>query len=204
MSSHHLAAFPFHGDFDFGAADIPTLLRLLDYEPNRAGRSVGQRSVRGFQPRFDLRETKDGFELDGELPGIEQKDISIEFIDPTTLIIKGRTEREYSGPGDAPKQGRITGDVSDQHHQSHKATVEDETQEGQGGQQVAQQGQQQESQRDKSKFWIMERVVGEFSRAFSFPTRVDQDNVKASLKNGILNIVIPKAAAHQSKKITIG
>lgn len=207
MSSHQIAAFPFHnhGDFDIGfPADVPALLRLLDYEPHRSGRQVGQRSVRGFQPKFDLRETKEAFELDGELPGIDQKDISIEFIDPTTLVVKGRVEREYSGPGDAPQQGRITGDVSDQHHQSHKATVEDETSEGQQQQQMTQTDQKDQKQsQNKPRFWITERSVGEFSRAFSFPTRVDQDNVKASLKNGILSIIIPKAATHQAKKISI-
>lgn len=204
MSSHHLDPFPFSGDF--GGISVPTLLRLLvDAEPQQTGRTTGQRAVRGFQPKFDLFETKESYELYGELPGIDQKDISVEFIDPTSLVIKGHVERAYAGPGQAQPQGRITGDVSDQ-HQSHKATVEDDPQEGGQAQQqqVSKQNQQgQQSQQSRHKFWIMERNVGDFSRIFTFPTRVDQDSVKASFKNGILILSVPKAAAHQSKKITI-
>ncbi|KAJ6088001.1 hypothetical protein N7467_006915 [Penicillium canescens] len=48
-----------------------------------------------------------------------------------------------------------------------------------------------------------ERSVGEFQRTFSFLARVDQDNVKASLKHGILSVQVPKATAAATKKITI-
>lgn len=205
-----MSLFPIHAASDFGP-----LFRLLDdYDSHRSGRGT-QAAIRAFQPKFDVRETKDAYELHGELPGIDQKDVSIEFSDPTTLVIKGRVEREYS-TGGGPEQGRITGDVSDQNQnqgqgqsQSHKATVEDEGQEGQSQEnkqvQQQQQGEQQVSKKGHQhhKYWVTERSVGEFYRSFSFPTRVDQDNVKASLKNGILTIHVPKAAAHQAKKISI-
>ncbi|KAH1300348.1 heat shock protein [Aspergillus fumigatus] len=61
--------------------------------------STGRRgqtpSVRSFAPRFDVRETSDASLLDGELAGIAQNDIDIEFSDSDTLVIKGRSEREY-------------------------------------------------------------------------------------------------------------
>ncbi|KAJ5181392.1 hypothetical protein N7449_011539 [Penicillium cf. viridicatum] len=53
------------------------------------------------------------------------------------------------------------------------------------------------------RFWASERSVGEFQRVFSFPTPVDQHNVKASLKHAILSIKVPKATVATSKKITI-
>ena len=53
------------------------------------------------------------------------------------------------------------------------------------------------------KYWVSERSVGEFERRFSFPGRVELENVKASLKNGILSVVVPKVVAQQSKKINI-
>ena len=56
---------------------------------------------------------------------------------------------------------------------------------------------------DQPTYWVSERSVGEFHRQFGFPSRVDQDHVKASLKNGILNIVVPKAQAQQARKISI-
>lgn len=57
--------------------------------------------------------------------------------------------------------------------------------------------------KSRHRFWASERVTGEFQRTFSFPTRVDQNAVKASLKNGILSVVVPKATASLAKKITV-
>ena len=52
--------------------------------------------------------------------------------------------------------------------------------------------------------WIRrERFVGEFSRTLQLNCSVDTEAVKASLKNGVLEIRLPKAAAHQPKKIEI-
>lgn len=56
---------------------------------------------------------------------------------------------------------------------------------------------------DRSKYWVSERSVGEFARTFSFPKQVAQENVKASLKSGIISIIVPKAVAPQNKRINI-
>ena len=57
--------------------------------------------------------------------------------------------------------------------------------------------------RQNHKYWNLERRVGQFQRVFNFGTRVDQDNVKAILKNGILSIVVPKVGEVATKKITV-
>jgi HSP20 family molecular chaperone IbpA len=144
---------------------------LDDYDTHRSTRS--QPSARSFSPRFDVRESKDAYHLDGELPGIAQKDIDIEFSDPQTLVVKGHIEREYNTP-------------------NHQAQVEDEQNE-----------QTAVTAEPTHRFWASERAVGEFQRTFSFPTRVDQDKVKASLKNGVLTVEVPKATVATTKKITI-
>ena len=47
-----------------------------------------------FTPAFDLLETSAAFILEGELPGLtDKKAVVIEFVDPQTLLIKGRIER---------------------------------------------------------------------------------------------------------------
>jgi len=46
--------------------------------------------------------------------------------------------------------------------------------------------------KSNNKYWISERAVGEFARSFSFQSLIDQDNVKARLEHGILEIVVPK------------
>lgn len=163
-------SFPSGGDF-------APLFRLLDdYDLHRSSRQTT--SNRAFHPRFDVRESEDSYHLDGELPGIAQKDISIEFTDPNTLVVKGRTEREYH-----------TTDPSE------PAGADDST--------VAEAGDQPQTTKPRHRYWASERSVGEFQRTFTFPGRVDQDNVKANLKNGILSVVIPKSTVPTAKKITI-
>ena len=188
----------------FPNAEMAPLFRLLDdyATHSNTGSLTSNSAIRAFQPKFDVREHQSTYELQGELPGIEQKDVHIEFADPHTLVIKGRTEREYSSEGSNEAHGRITGDVTDA-GKSHKATVEDEAAEQvkETGQVVAKQGQEQRIPRPK--YWVSERSVGEFHRAFSFPSRVDQDSVKASLKNGILSVVVPKAPSYQAKRISV-
>ncbi len=49
----------------------------------------------------------------------------------------------------------------------------------------------------------MERSYGSFSRVFSLPTTVDQNKVKASYKNGVLEITIPKIEEAKPKQITV-
>ncbi|WEW60604.1 hypothetical protein PRK78_006091 [Emydomyces testavorans] len=168
-----MALFPRGPHSEFG-----TLFRLLDdYDAHRADRGAGALS---FAPKFDVRESKDAYLLDGELPGISQEDINIEFSDPHTLVIHGRTERSYTA-----------GTPPGKHIEGGKATE-------------AEKGKETEKEKEKGeRYWVSERSVGEFQRSFNFPTRVDQDAVKASLKHGVLSVVVPKATAPQMKKIPI-
>jgi HSP20 family molecular chaperone IbpA len=188
------------------AGEFAPLFRLLDdYDVHRSA-SSGISSIRAFTPRFDVKEAKDAYHLDGELPGIKQKDIQIEFTDPHTLVIKGRSKREYTASsvsdsdsdGNASSRAQIEGA-----NESHQPTVEDE--DAQPVTTVARTSAEGQVAKPTAshKYWISERSVGEFQRAFTFPTRVNQDEVKASLKDGILSIVVPKAATPTSKKITI-
>ncbi|KAI0163556.1 hsp20-like protein [Pestalotiopsis sp. NC0098] len=48
------------------------------------------------------------------------------------------------------------------------------------------------------KYYLVERNVGSFSRSFNFPSRVDNEAVRASLDNGILSVTVPKAPKHQT------
>jgi len=172
-----MALFPRVGDFS-------PLFRLLDdYDSHRSTR--GDTSIRGFAPRFDVRESKDAYHLDGELPGLDQNQIDIEFSDPQTIVVKGRVEREYQSPSaPAPAEAENTGDSS--------AAV-----------QKIPDNKQISKEKAGHRFWVSERSVGEFHRTFTFPTRVDQDNVKANLKNGVLAITVPKATAPTAKKIVV-
>ena len=60
-----------------------------------------------------------------------------------------------------------------------------------------------QSQPESFHYWNSERSIGEFKRVFTFPTRVNQDAVRANLSNGILSLVVPKDAVPKTKKIRI-
>ena len=141
-----------------------------------------------------MREVNDSYLLDGEVSGISQSDIEIEFADLNTLVIKGRSQRDYknSVPETANSSDQATSS------KSHQPTVEDEANEGESSVITP-----EKASPPAVKYWVSERHVGQFQRMFTFPTKVDQDGVKANLKNGILSIVVPKAPVSTPKKIRI-
>jgi HSP20 family protein len=58
--------------------------------------SQPSRSGGAFHPKIDLTETKEGYEIHGEFPGMETADISIELRDNTlTLSGEKRSSREF-------------------------------------------------------------------------------------------------------------
>ncbi|KAJ5639111.1 30 kDa heat shock protein [Penicillium longicatenatum] len=169
--------FRSHFPTDDFTRDLSSVFRLFDdYDVHR--RANRHLAPRPFTPRFDVRETEDAYHLDGELPGVSQKNIEIEFSDPHNLTVKGRTEREYHTEPEAAAE-----------------TEENNSDTDTGS-----------NKRDKPaapRYWVSERTIGEFQRTFTFSKRVDQDAVKASLTGGVLSIVLPKVTATAPKKITI-
>ncbi|RKF79517.1 30 kDa heat shock protein [Golovinomyces cichoracearum] len=167
---------------------FPPIFRLLDeFDQYSRSNDRSERSpTKSFIPKFDIKELNDAYQLHGELPGIDQKDVEIEFTDASTLTIKGRSERRYShGPG------------------ANKGAISDGTDAGTSSDKNSVQTKGSENADASDKYWVMERNVGEFSRSFGFPTQIDQDAVKASMKNGILSIVVPKAKKQEGRKIMI-
>lgn len=56
---------------------------------------------------------------------------------------------------------------------------------------------------EKNHVHVRERKFGKFERVLAFREPVENDNVSASLDNGVLTILVPKAKESQSKKIDI-
>lgn len=48
-----------------------------------------------------------------------------------------------------------------------------------------------------------EKRYGKFSKVFTIPQNVNVDAIEAHFENGVLDLVLPKEAKSQSKKITI-
>ncbi|SZE99763.1 unnamed protein product [Blumeria hordei] len=155
-------------------SSLSYLLDGID-EHSRGQNFFRESDIGTFTPKFDVKELGDAYELYGELPGIEQKDVEIEFTDSSTITIKGSIERSYN-------KVEPSSDKSDSGFQNQMKNTQS---------------------KNVEKFWVMERNVGEFSRTFSFPARVDQDSVKAFMKDGVLSVRIPKSKEHESRKIRI-
>ncbi|SZF01015.1 unnamed protein product [Blumeria hordei] len=191
-----MSLFPrafFHQD----QSSSPTIFRLLD-EIDQYSRGVDRNShqiTKSFTPKFDVKELGDSFELHGELPGIDQKDVDIEFTDASTLTIKGRVERSYSKG--SPPAGFVEGEAD-------KAAICGDGKCGTTSQDNnVSVKKSEDSKTSREKFWVMERSIGEFSRSFAFPVPVNQENVKASMKDGILSVMIPKSKKQENRKISI-
>ncbi|KAL7910452.1 HSP20-like chaperone [Trichoderma velutinum] len=195
LPSRKMAFFQRH--FYTPETSFTPLFRLLDdfdnYSRQDNAQQQGRRSgLAHWQPKFDMRETDSAYELHGELPGMSKENVNVEFIDPQNMLISGKIERTYTSgtpPAGALEgiatRGRIAeGGEGQAKPSSQEATIKDATE-------------------DTAKYWLTERSIGEFSRSFSFPTRVDQENVTARFNDGILNITVPKAAQHESRRITV-
>lgn len=52
-------------------------------------------------------------------------------------------------------------------------------------------------------FYTYERSYGSFNRSFMLPEGVDGDKIKAELKNGVLQVALPKKPEAQAKKIAV-
>lgn len=217
------------------AFDVDALLRLLDNDEIPKGQSPGPSSPSGSTSsrKFDVKECKKTYELRAELPGLEQKDIEIEFMDAKTLVIKGslakvedtkpNEDEDNEGPADSEGPAENGGaaaieEKSDSSSSSARAasssnqtTMEDWSEEEPSITGISKKGKGYRAivkQNEESfyKYLIRECSYGKFKRTFTFPHKVHRSEVKASLKNGILTVVVPKQVKKGSerKKIEIG
>lgn len=202
--------------------EFAPILSLFDDTFNELARTSRQ-SRRSFAPLFDVKEAKESYSLEGELPGVDPKDIQIEFTDEHTLTVKGRSERHTESGSPPPaaveatsektaiQEGTTTPASDAGSVKSHQPTVEDEDVPATSAPESASQVAAPEPTKDSAKapetpnqqYQHSERYFGSFERSFSFRSRVDQEAVKASLKNGILSIVVPKAKVPESRRIQI-
>jgi len=135
-----------------------------------------------LNPRFDIIERDKEYHLQGELPGVSPENVEIEFTDAQTIVVRGRSVREHTegDPSLVDESKRI-----------------ESTDKGANG------AEGRKEKKQKARYWLSERSYGEFSRMFTFPGPVDQDAVKAKFKNGVLDVVVPKAERKGGRRIEI-
>ncbi|MDX9703844.1 MAG: Hsp20/alpha crystallin family protein [Candidatus Auribacterota bacterium] len=61
----------------------------------------------------------------------------------------------------------------------------------------------EENEKKEKNYYRSERFFGTFQRSFALPDGLDQEKVKASYKNGVLTVAIPKSEKVKPKQISI-
>jgi HSP20 family protein len=56
---------------------------------------------------------------------------------------------------------------------------------------------------NEDHYHFVERSYGSFERSFTLPAKVQGDNVKATYKDGVLKVHLPKAEEAKPKKISV-
>ena len=105
-------------------------------------------------PALEMTETKKGFKITAELPGIDPADVEVSIEDGMLRIVGEKNS-------------------------GHEA--------------------------DEKGYRLSERSYGSFERLIPIPARTHPDKIKASHKNGLLTVTIPKdgAAAARARKIAV-
>lgn len=206
-------------------SQVEDLLSEFDREARRVAHAQRQQRKRIYRARFDVRENGAGYEVEGELPGFEQENISIEVTDEYTLKVSGeqtpkKTEAQAT-EALTEKMESTTLAQQDHHsdtesHKSYQPTVEDDfedlgaetsstvsaTVEPKSKEQAVETPTQQSQQLENQPL-LNERIYGSFERNFRFPDRIDASGVRASLRNGVLSISVPKAPVPTVRNILI-
>jgi len=60
-----------------------------------------------------------------------------------------------------------------------------------------------EQRNDEGRYSRVERVSGKFVRSFTLPQNVQEDAIKASFKDGVLELIIPKVAKIEPRRIEV-
>lgn len=56
---------------------------------------------------------------------------------------------------------------------------------------------------ERHVLYLSEYGLGDYQRVFTLTDEVDRDKIQATVKNGVLTIVLPKAEAIKTKKIAV-
>ncbi|KAJ3291470.1 hypothetical protein HK104_006085 [Borealophlyctis nickersoniae] len=151
------------------------------------------------QPAIDVRETDRAYIIEAELPGLNKDEVDIEIVDDDTLVISGRFET-------VREEGAPPPDVAGEEGGTAAGTAgAGETAAGDTGAAAGASGATNAGTRGgagRETYWTMERMVGEFRRAITFPTKLNPEQIEATVKDGILRIVVPKEPTN-TKKIPI-
>lgn len=169
-------------------------------------------------PKFDVKETETNYVLEGELPGVAKGDISLNWADDNTLVLKTQTSTFKET---RPNTASTSDEPSAQIAQTTESSADKSPTEMSGANpDVAKSNTNGDSSTENDTaltktnqstdvakpapasptYHLTERTHSTFQRVFSFAGKVKHDDVKASLKNGVLTVTVPKLDPEPAKE----
>jgi len=139
-----------------------------------------------FNPTRDLLNIRDNFDRMVQDLFDRRFDVSESMGELTPAVNIEENENEYLISAELP--GVKKSDV--------KITFEDGALSISGEKRV-------ENEEKKDNFHRIERRYGVFSRSFAIPSSIVIDKIDASFKDGVLNVVLPKAEEAKPKQIEV-
>ena len=111
-----------------------------------------EEKLQNFNMPTDLKEIEDKYLVTADLPGLEEKDIKVEY-DNGVLTITGERKEEKSDKNESVFRKEIS--------------------------------------------------YGKFSRSFRFGDSIKENDIKASFKNGVLSVALPKKEEKKPRQIPL-
>ena len=71
------------------------------------------------------------------------------------------------------------------------------------GNELTLRGQRNPTKDENRAYHRQERGFGEFTRVVTLPVEIDPERIEATLKDGVLTLTLPKAAAARARKIQV-
>jgi HSP20 family protein len=135
------------GAMDFLKTSLDSVFKDIDHDYPYGSKWLVSEKI----PRTNLYDKGDLFEVNAEVPGFDQEELSVK-VQGNYLEISGKRKTENL-----------------KEYTTHRA----------------------------------ERGITTFSRSFTMPADIDSNKTEASLKNGILTLILPKAEIAKPKQIRI-
>jgi len=173
--------------------------QFMDPRNASTSRTAGQ-ALQSWAPHIDVSETEQEYHIEADLPGVRQEDIDIQVQDGM-LTLRAQMQQREEQPQSAqsrPSQGE---NAQSQQGQEHIARGQDKTGQNRDGN-AMQAGDQ--SPQTPRRYHQRERRFGYFERTMSLPSNVDEENIQAQFKDGVLTLRIPKQTqTPQSRRIQV-
>ena len=134
-----------------------------------------------FVPKADVRQTKEAYKIDLELPGRTEDEFDI-TLEKNNLSIASRKIAKAAESDNASEEKKSASDAALKADSGAFKTHENSVPE---------------------KYLLRERPGRDFKRTFILPEDASGEEISASYKNGILNITIPRKPETLPRKINI-